>query len=208
MRVATDAEGRIRPDAFAAALDRCTTPPLVILQAGQINTGAFDPFDALIDLVRERDGWVHVDGAFGLWLAAVPELADRLAGVGRADSWAVDLHKWLNAPFDAGVVVVRDRPSARRVDVRAGLVPAADHRLVGAGGLDARSCHGAPAACPATRSCATSGARGCASWSHGTAGSRGGSRRAWPQEPGLHVLNEVHSNQVAIACGDGPTGTR
>ena len=108
-KVDTDAEGRIKVDAFKAALDACAAPPLVILQAGQINTGAFDPFETLIPLVRARGGWVHVDGAFGLWLAAAPELAERLAGVGDADSWAVDLHKWLNAPFDAGMVIVRDR---------------------------------------------------------------------------------------------------
>ena len=110
-RVETDSEGRIKVDAMRAALDDCAAPPLVVLQAGQINTGAFDPFEELIPLVRERSGWVHVDGAFGLWVAAVPELAHRLAGVSEADSWAVDLHKWLNAPFDAGMVIVRDRPS-------------------------------------------------------------------------------------------------
>jgi glutamate/tyrosine decarboxylase-like PLP-dependent enzyme len=93
VKVATDSEGRIVVDAFKTALDACQAPPLVVLQAGQINTGSFDPFAALIPLVHERGGWVHVDGAFGLWVAAVPELADRLAGVEEADSWAVDLHK-------------------------------------------------------------------------------------------------------------------
>jgi glutamate/tyrosine decarboxylase-like PLP-dependent enzyme len=81
----------------------------VILQAGQINTGAFDPFAEAIPLIHACGGWVHVDGAFGLWAHAVPELKDRLAGVDRADSWAVDLHKWLNAPYDAGLSIVRDR---------------------------------------------------------------------------------------------------
>ncbi len=84
--VATDAEGRIDVGAFETALGTCNAPPLVILQAGQINTGAFDPFETLTPLVRARGGWAHVDGAFGLWLAAVPELAERLAGVWAADS--------------------------------------------------------------------------------------------------------------------------
>jgi len=109
-RVQTDDEGRIRPDAFMDALAACKAPPLVILQAGQINSGAFDPFAELIPAVHARGGWVHVDGAFGLWLQVVPELAPRLAGVQGADSWAVDLHKWLNAPFDAALCIVRERP--------------------------------------------------------------------------------------------------
>ncbi|WP_342070864.1 pyridoxal phosphate-dependent decarboxylase family protein [Yoonia algicola] len=108
-RLAADDQGRILIDALRAALATCKNPPLVILQAGQINTGAFDPFAEAIPLIHEAGGWVHVDGAFGLWAHAVPELRDRLAGVDRADSWAVDLHKWLNAPYDAGLCIVRDR---------------------------------------------------------------------------------------------------
>jgi glutamate/tyrosine decarboxylase-like PLP-dependent enzyme len=123
-KVATDSEGRIEPRAFRASLDGCAAPPLVILQAGQINAGAFDPFAELIPMVREAGGWVHVDGAFGLWLAAVPGLADRLAGVEAADSWAVDLHKWLNAPFDAGMVIVRDRaPLIASMSARGAYLP-------------------------------------------------------------------------------------
>ena len=123
-RVATDDQGRIDVATFEAALEGCAAPPLVILQAGQINTGAFDPFAQIIPLVRARGGWVHVDGAFGLWVAAVPELADRLAGVEDADSWAVDLHKWLNAPFDAGMVIVRDRaPLVASMSARGSYLP-------------------------------------------------------------------------------------
>lgn len=109
IRVGTDDQGRIRIDALQAALARCDAPPLVILQAGQINTGAFDPFAEAIPLIHAQGGWAHVDGAFGLWVHAVPELRPRLAGVDRADSWAVDLHKWLNAPYDAGLCILRDR---------------------------------------------------------------------------------------------------
>ncbi|MEM9584450.1 MAG: aminotransferase class V-fold PLP-dependent enzyme [Pseudomonadota bacterium] len=109
MRIATDAQGRIDVDAMKTALADCEKPPLVILQAGQINTGAFDPFARIIPMVRAAGGWVHVDGAFGLWAHAVPELRHRLAGVDEADSWAVDLHKWLNAPYDAGLCILRDR---------------------------------------------------------------------------------------------------
>ena len=86
LRIATDDEGRIRPDDFAEALEATSGPPLAILQAGQINTGAFDPFAELIPMVHARGGWVHVDGAFGLWLRAVPELRGRLAGLGHRPS--------------------------------------------------------------------------------------------------------------------------
>ncbi len=111
IRVETDDQGRILVDKFADALEGCTAPPLVVLQAGQINTGAFDPFAELVPMVHARGGWVHVDGAFGLWLNAAPELRDRLTGVEAADSWAVDLHKMLNAPFDAALCIVKDRAS-------------------------------------------------------------------------------------------------
>ena len=128
-RLATDDEGRIELSAFADALRGCTAPPLVILQAGQINTGASDAFADIIPEVHEAGGWVHVDGAFGLWLAAVPELRDRLAGVETADSWAVDLHKWLNAPFDAGLCITRDRaPLVASMSARGAYLPAtSDH---------------------------------------------------------------------------------
>ena len=105
----TDDQGRILVSALQAALADCKQPPLIILQAGQINTGGFDPFAEVIPMVHAAGGWVHVDGAFGLWAHAVPELRERLAGVDGADSWAVDLHKWLNAPYDAGLCIVRDR---------------------------------------------------------------------------------------------------
>jgi glutamate/tyrosine decarboxylase-like PLP-dependent enzyme len=109
--VETDEQGRMRLDALEAALpDDPDAPLIVCLLAGNINTGAFDPFDAIIDLVRERhpNAWIHVDGAFGLWAAASPTLRHHLAGHDRADSWATDGHKWLNVPYDSGFALVRD----------------------------------------------------------------------------------------------------
>ena len=109
IRVATDEQGRMRADALRAALPDGDRPLIVCLQAGNVNTGAFDPFEPIIDTVRERDGaWVHVDGAFGLWAAASPELRPLLKGAERADSWATDGHKWLNVPYDAGFAFVAD----------------------------------------------------------------------------------------------------
>jgi len=109
IRVETDPQGRIRADALRAALPDHDRPLIVCLQAGNVNTGAFDPFDPVIDAVRERDGaWVHIDGAFGLWAATSPDLRSLLAGAERADSWATDGHKSLNVPYDAGFAFVAD----------------------------------------------------------------------------------------------------
>ena len=73
-----------------------------------MNTGAFDPLDELIPIAHERGAWVHVDGAFGIWAAAVPSMRDRMRGHETADSWSTDAHKWLNVPYDSGLVFVRD----------------------------------------------------------------------------------------------------
>jgi glutamate/tyrosine decarboxylase-like PLP-dependent enzyme len=103
-RVPTDHCGRIRADAFPSDTDALT---LVLLQAGNVNTGHSDPFAEIIPRVHDRGGWVHVDGAFGLWIAASPRLKGLVAGIDLADSWATDAHKWLNVPYDSGVVIVR-----------------------------------------------------------------------------------------------------
>jgi glutamate/tyrosine decarboxylase-like PLP-dependent enzyme len=110
IRVATDDEGRMRPDELRRTLAGLPAgPTIVCAQSGEVNTGAFDPLDAIADVVLERPGtWLHVDGAFGLWAAAVPSLAHLTAGLARADSWTTDAHKWLNVPYDSGLAFVRD----------------------------------------------------------------------------------------------------
>jgi glutamate/tyrosine decarboxylase-like PLP-dependent enzyme len=108
-RVATDGQGRMRVEALRENLARIAGPALVCAQAGNVSTGAFDPLAEIVAAVRELpNAWLHVDGAFGLWAAAVPGLQDRVAGLGGADSWATDAHKWLNVPYDSGIVIVRD----------------------------------------------------------------------------------------------------
>ena len=109
-----DAQGRLAPDALAAALGGGSdAPTIVIVQAGELNTGAFDPFVDLIPLAHRYGAWVHVDGAFGLWVNASPTHRHLLDGVESADSWAVDGHKWLNVPYDSGYALVRN-PEALR----------------------------------------------------------------------------------------------
>jgi glutamate/tyrosine decarboxylase-like PLP-dependent enzyme len=103
-RVPADGQGRMRPDELPE-LDNHT---LVCIQAGNVNTGAFDPAREICARAHEAGAWVHVDGAFGLWAAVSPLYANLLQGAGCADSWAIDCHKWLNVPYDSGVAVVRE----------------------------------------------------------------------------------------------------
>ena len=106
--IPVDGQGRMRADALEAALDGQNGPAIVCAQAGNVSTGASDPFDAIIAAAHAHGAWVHVDGAFGLWARAVHELAPQVAGIERADSWATDAHKWLNVPYDSGVAIVAD----------------------------------------------------------------------------------------------------
>ncbi|HET7677174.1 MAG TPA: aminotransferase class V-fold PLP-dependent enzyme [Candidatus Limnocylindrales bacterium] len=106
--VASDEQGRMRPDALRDALQRLGRPALVCAQAGNVNSGAFDPLPAIVAAVRENGGWLHVDGAFGLWAAASEARRHLVAGVGEADSWTTDAHKWLNVPYDSGLVFCAD----------------------------------------------------------------------------------------------------
>jgi len=127
-RVATvpvDGQGRLRPD----ALPTLRGPAIVCLQAGNVNTGAFDPVPPVIARAREAGAWVHVDGAFGLWAAAAPRRAHLTAGVADADSWATDAHKWLNVPYDSGLALVRDEAALRAaMGVSAAYLPEAGVR--------------------------------------------------------------------------------
>ncbi len=111
LRVPTDGQGRMRAADFPALRG----PAIVCLQAGNINTGAFDPFNEVVPVAHESGAWVHVDGAFGLWALGVPSMKDLARGIETADSWATDAHKWLNVPYDSGLAFVR----------RPGVLPAA-----------------------------------------------------------------------------------
>ncbi|HYJ75369.1 MAG TPA: aminotransferase class V-fold PLP-dependent enzyme [Kineosporiaceae bacterium] len=111
--VPADDQGRMRPDALRDALAGGEGPLVVCAQLGNVNSGALDPVGEICDLVHERGGWVHVDGAFGLWAAASPRLRHLVAGVEHADSWATDGHKWLNVPYDSGLVLCA-HPEAHR----------------------------------------------------------------------------------------------
>ena len=113
--VAADDQGRIRVDALTESLKALEsgTPVVVCLQAGNVHSGAFDPFESAIEIAHEHQAWVHIDGAFGLWAAAAPSLLHLVAGAAGADSWGTDAHKTLNVPYDCGIAIVAD-PVAMR----------------------------------------------------------------------------------------------
>jgi glutamate/tyrosine decarboxylase-like PLP-dependent enzyme len=109
-----DERGRLLPATLSQALtQQPDVPTIVVLQAGDLNIGAFDPFAELIPLAHQANAWVHVDGAFGLLVRASPVYRDLLLGVEEADSWAVDGHKWLNTPYDCGYAFVAHQEAHR-----------------------------------------------------------------------------------------------
>jgi glutamate/tyrosine decarboxylase-like PLP-dependent enzyme len=111
--VPADNQGRMPAEALRAALDGVDGPAIVCAQVGEVNTGAADPMREIAELTRAAGAWLHVDGAFGLWATASPQLQYLLEGVEQADSWATDAHKWLNVPYDCGLAFVA-HPDAHR----------------------------------------------------------------------------------------------
>jgi glutamate/tyrosine decarboxylase-like PLP-dependent enzyme len=109
IRVPVDAQGRMRAD----RLPKFSGPSILCLQAGNVNTGAFDPFEEICPAARAAGAWIHIDSAFGLWARAVPSLQHLARGMELADSWATDAHKWLNVPYDSGIAFVRDAEALR-----------------------------------------------------------------------------------------------
>src|SRR6266511_618100 len=111
--VDADDQGRIDPGALREALATGDGPTIVCAQAGEVNTGAFDPLGEIADAAEENGAWLHVDGAFGMWAAVTPQLRHLVRGIERADSWTTDAHKWLNVPYDSGIVLCAHPESHR-----------------------------------------------------------------------------------------------
>jgi glutamate/tyrosine decarboxylase-like PLP-dependent enzyme len=123
--VPADDQGRMLADRVPKLDDRT----LIAIQAGNVNTGAFDPAAEICERAHRAGAWVHVDGAFGLWASAAPHRARLLTGFSGADSWATDCHKWLNVPYDSGLAVVRDAEHLRAaMTVRAAYLQMGEHR--------------------------------------------------------------------------------
>jgi len=210
VRVAADDQGRMRADALADTMATLDGPTIVCAQAGNVNTGAFDPFEPIVAAVRDRpNAWLHVDGAFGLWAAASPERRFLCAGIAGADSWATDGHKWLNVPYDSGIVVVRD-PVAHQAALTFGAsyyVPGGEGQRDGGNWVpdSSRRLRGFPVYA-ALASLGRSGVadlvdRCCRLARRMAAGLDG--------QPGVAILNDIVLNQVLVRFsppGDPPTG--
>lgn len=193
-RVPADAQGRMRADSLPP-LDART---LVCVQAGNVNTGAFDPSGEVCARAHEAGAWVHVDGAFGLWAAVSPTYAPLLDGAGEADSWAIDCHKWLNVPYDSGVAVVRDPEALHRaMTLSAAYLTPSDRRepwhYAPEGSRRARGVE----LWAAMRSLGRSGLREMVERNCRQAGMFADRLRA----AGFSVLNDVVLNQVLVSFG-------
>jgi glutamate/tyrosine decarboxylase-like PLP-dependent enzyme len=198
VRLPVDDQGRIVAD----HLPELKAPAIVCLQAGNVNSGASDPFVPLIEWAHSQGAWAHVDGAFGLWAATCPEVAQEVTGVDDADSWATDAHKWLNTTYDSGIAFVRDGETLRAA-MRAGAayLPMAESREP-------------MAYTPQT----SQRARGVEAWAVlASLGKTGisdlvGRNVALARRfagglsgAGVEVLNDVRLNQVVVCFGDAST---
>jgi glutamate/tyrosine decarboxylase-like PLP-dependent enzyme len=199
--VAADEQGRIRPHALAEELAAAEGPVIVVLQAGNLHSGAFDPLAECIAHARSRGAWVHVDGAFGLWAAASPTHRHLVSGLESADSWATDAHKSLNTPYDGGVAIVRDADALRAaLGVSAAYMPHVDDRLDPYETVPefSRRARGVPV-WAALRSL---GRSGVADLVDSYVDNAQAIARGIARIPGAEILNEVVYSQVSVAFGD------
>jgi glutamate/tyrosine decarboxylase-like PLP-dependent enzyme len=116
--VPADDRGRMSVDALARALAHGHGPAIVCAQAGEVNTGVFDPLGDIAQVCQDAHAWLHVDGAFGIWAAVSPKLRHLVSGIELADSWTTDAHKWLNVPYDSGIVLCA-HPESHRIAMTA-----------------------------------------------------------------------------------------
>jgi glutamate/tyrosine decarboxylase-like PLP-dependent enzyme len=201
--VQADAQGRMDVSALRAALGSVDGPTIVCTQAGNIHSGAFDPFDEIVAITRDVGAWVHVDGAFGLWAAAVPSLADLVTGIAGADSWATDAHKTLNTPYDGGIALVRDpRSLARAFGHGAAYLLHSEvpdpHEKVPEMSRRARGV-------PVWAALAALGRDGLIDLVSGLVGAAQGLATGLGALPGLQVLNDVVYTQVTLTVTDDET---
>lgn len=206
--VATDGQGRMLTGALEAAIAPLDGPKIVIGQAGQINTGSYDPFSDIIAIGHGAGAWVHIDGAFGLWARAAPAYRHLTDGIEAADSWVTDGHKWLQAPYDTGFAIVRDKESHERAmtqwssylpaigqgdRVPSALVPELSRRARGV---------------PVWAVIKALGRAGIAAMIERHCGLTLRMADLLGAEPGVRIHNEVTINQLIVSFGDGEVAAR
>lgn len=208
VRVAVDGQGRMRADALDEALGQLQGPTIVCLQAGNVNTGGSDPFVPIVAAAHARGAWVHVDGAFGLWAAAVPELRHQVEGIEQADSWTTDAHKWLNVPYDSGLAVVaHPAPHRAAMSLHASyLVRGDDEERVGMDWVPESSRRGRVV--PLYALCRALGRDGIRKMVLRNCELAQRMAAALAREAGIHILNDVALNQVLARFGDSDQTTQ
>jgi glutamate/tyrosine decarboxylase-like PLP-dependent enzyme len=201
--VEADAQGRLRPEALRAALADVSGPAIVCAQAGNVNTGAFDPFAAIAPLVAARGAWLHVDGAFGLWAAASRSLRHLVSALAEADSWTIDAHKWLNVPYDSGFAVVKHAAAHRAAmsQTAAYLTRAPEEQRDGMDWTPESSRRAR--AMPVYAALRALGRRGVEEMIDRACHCARRMARGLEAEPGVEVLNDVVLNQVLVRFRDG-----
>lgn len=207
-KIATDDQGRMLAQALADEIGKHAGPKIVIAQAGQINTGAYDSFEEIVDISHAAGAWVHVDGAFGLWARASGAHKHLTAGIEGADSWVTDGHKWLQVPYDCGFAIVKDReahqrsmtqwssylPTVAQGDrVPSAFVPELSRRARGT---------------PVWAMLKTLGRQGVAELVERHCSFARQFASLLAAEPGIHVMNEVTINQVIVNFGEGDAAAR
>ncbi|MEP7115978.1 MAG: aminotransferase class V-fold PLP-dependent enzyme [Acidobacteriota bacterium] len=206
VRVPVDGQGRMQAAGLARVLGDVTGPVIVCVQAGNVSTGASDPFAEIVPLAHARGAWVHVDGAFGLWAGAVPELAGQVAGVEGADSWATDAHKWLNVPYDSGLAIVaHPAPHRAAMSLRASYLQRGnDEERIGMDWVPESSRRAR--VMPLYALIRSLGAEGIGSMILRNCRQAQRMARILAGTPGVRVLNEVVLNQVLVEF-EGAGGT-
>ena len=207
-RVDTDAQGRMRADGLRERLAGLEGPTIVCAQAGNVNTGAFDPLPEIAAIAHAQGAWLHVDGAFGLWARASREHRALADGIELADSWATDAHKWLNVPYDCGVVIVRERD-----DHRAAMASTAAY-LIQTRGVERDPTDWVPEfsrrarSVPVYATLRTLGRDGVEALVQQACARARQMAQRLAAEPGIRILNEVVLNQVLVRFADDDDTTR
>ena len=207
-RVETDALGRMRADGLCALLAALDGPTIVCAQAGNVNTGAFDPLREIGEIANARGAWLHVDGAFGLWARASRVHGSLADGIELADSWATDAHKWLNVPYDCGVAIVRHRE-----DQRAAMTSAAAY-LIQSAGAERDAVDWVPEfsrrarGIPVYATLRTLGYEGVEELVDRCCARAQQMAALLADEPGIELLSDVVLNQVLVRFADDDATTR
>ncbi len=208
LRVETDGQGRMRADRLRRLLDNLSGPTIICTQAGNVNTGAFDPLREIAETAKEHGAWMHVDGAFGLWARASHKLRELADGIELADSWATDAHKWLNVPYDCGVAIVK-HPE----DHRASMTSTAAY-LVQTSGIERDAVDWVPEfsrrgrGMPVYAALRTLGRDGVEALIDRDCAGAHQMADLLRVEPGVEILNDVTLNQVLVRFGDNDDLTR